>query len=68
MSVASLLTISVACLHIWVKQAAIILMLTKMQIIMSSNVDPILLRPVLKIVLATDGVAHVIAVVWLSYS
>ena len=64
----SLLTLSVACLHTWAKQAKIILMLTKMQIIMSNNVDPTVLRPVLRIVLAIDGVAHVIAAVWSSYS
>ena len=39
-----------------------------MQIIMSNNVDPTVLRPVLRIVLAIDGVAHVIAAVWSSYS
>ena len=32
-------------------------MLTKMQIIMSNNVDPTLLRPVLRIVLAIDSVS-----------
>ena len=52
----SVLTLSAACLHIWVEQAIIILMPKKIQIIMSSSVNPILLRPVLGTVLARDSV------------
>ena len=52
----SLLTILVAHLHIWAEQATIILMPTKIQIIMSNNVNLILLRPVLGTVPAIDSV------------
>ena len=52
----SVLTLSAACLHIWVEQAIIILMPQKIQIIMSSSINPILLRPVLGTVLARDSV------------
>ena len=52
----SLLTILVAHLQICAEQATVILMPTKILIIMSNNVNPILLRPVLGTVLATDSV------------
>ena len=64
----SLLSVLVAYLYRQAKQATITLMPRMIQIVTSNDVNPILLRPVLRIVLATDGVAHVIAVVWLSYS
>ena len=51
----SLLTILVAVLHIRAEQAVIILMPTKIKIIMSDNLNPILWRPVLGIVLAIDS-------------
>ena len=51
-----MLTLSAACLHIWVEQVIIILMSKKIQIIMSSSVNPVVLRPVLGIVLARDSV------------
>ena len=49
----SLLIVLVACLHISTEQAAITLMPTGIQIIRSSSVNPILLRPVLGIMLTT---------------
>ena len=52
------------CLRIQAEQAIITLTPTKIEIIMSSNVNGILLRPVLGIVLAIDGVAYVMATVW----
>ena len=51
----SLLTVLVAHLHMRAEQATIILMPTKIQIIMGSSVNPILLRPVLGTVLAIDS-------------
>ena len=51
-----LLTILVACLHTLAEQATIILLPTKIQMIMSNSVNPILLRLVLGIVLAIDSV------------
>ena len=51
-----MLTVLVACLYIWAEQATIILMPTKVQIIMSSSVNPILLRLVLRSVLAIHSV------------
>ena len=52
----SLLKFLFPCLHIQEEQATIILMPTKIYIIMSYNVNPILLRPVLGIRLAIDSV------------
>ena len=52
----SLLTVLVTYLHMWAEQATIILMPTKIKIIMSSSVNPILLRPLLWIVLAINTV------------
>ena len=51
-----LVTILVAGLHIQAEQATIILMPTEIQMIMSSSVNPILLRPVLGILLAINSV------------
>ena len=45
-----------ACLHIQAEQAMIFLMPTKIQVIMSNNVNSILLRLALGIVLAIDSV------------
>ena len=47
---------SVVCLHVRAEQATVILMPTKIQTIMRNSVNPILLRPVLRIVLARDSV------------
>ena len=52
----SLLTVLVTHLHVWAIQITIILMPTKIQIIMSNNVNPILLRPVLGIMLIIDSI------------
>lgn len=52
----SLLTVLVACLHIWAEPTATILMPTKMQITISNSVSPFLLRPVLGTVLTMDSV------------
>lgn len=51
----SLLTVLVACLHKWAGQAAVILISIKIDIIVSSSVNPLLLRAVLGIVLATES-------------
>ena len=51
-----MLTVVVAHLHIQAEQAIHIFMPTKTQIIISNSVNPILLRPVLGTVLATDSV------------
>ena len=51
-----LVTILVACLHIQAEQATIILIPTEIQMIMSSSVNPILLRPVLAITLPIGSV------------
>ena len=45
-----------ACLHIQAEQVMIFLMPTKIQVILSNNVNSILLRLVLGIVLAIDSV------------
>ena len=52
----TLLTVLVVCLHIQAEQTTIILMPTKIQIIMSNSVNPILLRPVFGVVLAIGSV------------
>ena len=52
----SLLTILVSHLHIQAEQARIILLSTKIQIIISRSVNPILLSPLLGTVLAIDSV------------
>ena len=69
----SLLTVVVAHFHTGAEQATIILMPTKIQIIFSSSVNPILLRSVLGTVLAIDSVMlkmewFVITAVWSSCS
>ena len=51
-----LVTILVAGLHIQAEQATIILMPTEIQMIMTSSVNPILLRPVLGITLPIGSV------------
>ena len=49
-------TVLVACLHIQAEQATITLMPRMIQIVTSNDVNPILLRPVLGIVLNIDSV------------
>lgn len=52
----SLLTVLVAYLYRQAEQATITLMPRMIQIVTSNDVNPILLRPVLEIVLAIDSV------------
>ena len=52
----SLLTILSAPLRIWAEQVTIILMPTKIQITMSNHVNPMLLRPVLRVSTTIDSV------------
>ena len=44
------------CLRLWDEKAAVILMSTKIEIIVSISVSPLLLKPVLGIVFAIDSV------------
>ena len=54
MSVASLRKVLAACIHIWAEQALTILTPRRIYIIMWNNVNAILLRTVLRLVLSID--------------
>ena len=47
------------CLHLWDEKAAVILMSTKIEIIVSISVSPLLLKPVLGIVLPQSALLKI---------
>ena len=48
------LTILVVCLHMWTEQATVILMATKIQIIISNGVNPILSSDTVTVILSSS--------------